>query len=110
MRSTDTIFVRSSSLRTTRILNQMTLNVHSEAPEAGANTIKRNVLTSKSEIETKRRKVHAQRLEMNDIYKRFFDFINKIISQFRRLEKEFDPLSWNLSNGRKSTANTTEEN
>lgn len=39
----------------------------------------------------------------NDIYN-FFDFINKIIyskerRRRRRLE-EFDPLSWNLSNGK----------
>jgi hypothetical protein len=45
---------------------------------------------------------------MSDIYNVFFDFINKMKftaekeRRRRRLEKEFDPLSWNLSNGQNS--------
>lgn len=55
-------------------------------------------------------KLSAASTKMSDIYNFFsffFDFINKIILQQKAApsddeSKEFDPLSWNLSNGKKA--------
>lgn len=56
--------------------------------------------------------------KMSDIYNFYFDFINKVSLYSKKSDdddsKEFDPLSWNLSNGggkksEKATTNTEEK-
>lgn len=88
------------------------LNLNERAGEVN-NTIQwRRMFDLKTNIKEIKCKLSPERTQMSDIYKFFFyyfDFINKINLQQKRATttdlKEFDPLSWNLSNG-KSTITT----